>query len=61
VLFNPNIELLPESLKPNRETPEEQIVFSGKMVIDYTYEHCAAFNLTSFFESVGPVGLAVFQ
>jgi len=60
--LDPNIELLPESVKAKFETPEEQIVFFCKMVIDYTYEHCAAFkpNL-AFFESLGPVGLAVFQ
>ncbi len=60
--LDPNIELLPEAVKAKFDTPEEQIVFFCKMVIDYTYEHCAAYkpNL-AFFESLGAVGLAVFQ
>lgn len=60
--LDPNLDLLPEAIKAKFDTPEEQVVFFCKMVIDYTYESCAAYkpNL-AFFESLGAVGLAVFQ
>ncbi|GAB5409764.1 MAG: orotidine-5'-phosphate decarboxylase [Balneolaceae bacterium] len=60
--LDPNLDLLPEAVKAKFDTPEEQVAFFCKMVIDYTYEYCAAYkpNL-AFFEALGPVGLAVFQ
>lgn len=60
--LDPNLELLPEAVKAKFETPEEQVAFFCKMVIDYTQGSCAAYkpNL-AFFEALGPAGLAVFQ
>lgn len=60
--LDPNLELLPEVIKAKFESPEEQVAFFCKMVIDYTYDSCAAYkpNL-AFFEALGPAGLAVFQ
>lgn len=60
--LDPNLELLPEAVKSKFDTPEEQVTFFCKMVIDHTYESCAAYkpNL-AFFEALGSVGLAVFQ
>lgn len=60
--LDPNLDLLPQAVKEKFDTPEEQVAFFCKMVIDYTYESCAAYkpNL-AFFESLGAVGLAVFK
>ncbi len=60
--LDPNLDLLPQAVKEKFDTPEEQVTFFCKMVIDYTYESCAAYkpNL-AFFESLGAVGLAVFK
>lgn len=60
--IDPNLELLPHSVKEKFDTPEEQVIFFCKMVIDYTYDSCAAYkpNL-AFFESLGAVGLSVFK
>lgn len=60
--LDPNLDLLPEAVKAKFETPEEQVAFFCKMVIDYTYDSCAAYkpNL-AFFEALGGAGLAVFQ
>ncbi|MFV1883315.1 MAG: orotidine-5'-phosphate decarboxylase [Balneola sp.] len=60
--LDPNLDLLPVAVKAKFDTPEEQVVFFCKMVIDYTYESAAAFkpNL-AFFEALGVHGLAVFQ
>tara|TARA_R110000868_G_scaffold294140_3_gene554766 strand:+ start:15835 stop:16674 length:840 start_codon:yes stop_codon:yes gene_type:complete len=60
--LDPNLNLLPQEVKERFDTPEEQAAFFCKMVIDYTYDSCAAYkpNL-AFFESLGAVGLAVFQ
>lgn len=60
--LDPNLDLLPEAVKAKFETPEEQVTFFCKKVIDYTYDSCAAYkpNL-AFFESLGAVGLVVFK
>lgn len=60
--LDPNLELLPEAVKLKFDTPEEQVAFFCKMVIDYTLDTCAAYkpNL-AFFEALGIHGLAVFQ
>ena len=60
--LDPNLELLPEAIKTKFDTPEEQVAFFCKMVIDYTYDSCSAYkpNL-AFFEALGIHGLAVFQ
>lgn len=60
--LDPNLELLPQPVKEQFETPEEQVTYFCKLVIDYTAEHCAAFkpNL-AFFESLGKNGLSVLE
>ena len=60
--LDPNLELLPAAVKSRFDTPEEQVSFFCKMVIDYTYDSCAAYkpNL-AFFEALGPPGLAVLK
>lgn len=60
--LDPNLDLLPQPIKDQFETPEEQVVYFCKLVIDYTAEYCAAFkpNL-AFFEALGPKGLSVFE
>ncbi|MCG8372383.1 MAG: orotidine-5'-phosphate decarboxylase [Balneolales bacterium] len=60
--LDPNLDLLPEVVKAKFASPEEQVAFFCKMVIDYTCEHCAAYkpNL-AFFEALGVNGLAVFR
>jgi len=58
--LDPNLDLLPISVKNQFETPEEQVTYFCKMMIDYTSEYCAAFkpNL-AFFEALGKNGLSV--
>jgi orotidine-5'-phosphate decarboxylase len=60
--LDPNLDLLPEAVTSKFSTPEEQVAFFCKMVIDYTQESCAAYkpNL-AFFEALGPNGLAVMK
>ncbi|MBD3617829.1 MAG: orotidine-5'-phosphate decarboxylase [Gracilimonas sp.] len=60
--LDPNLDLLPQPIKDQFDTPEEQVTYFCKLVIDYTAEHCAAFkpNL-AFFEALGRNGLAVFE
>jgi orotidine-5'-phosphate decarboxylase len=60
--LDPNLDLLPQSVKQQFETPEEQVSYFCKLVIDYTAEHVAAFkpNL-AFFEALGKNGLSVFE
>ena len=60
--LDPNLDLIPQSVKDQFNTPEEQVSYFCKLVIDYTSEHCAAFkpNL-AFFEALGANGLAVFE
>lgn len=60
--LDPNLDLLPQSVKDQFESPEEQVTYFCKLVIDYTADHCAAFkpNL-AFFEALGPTGLSVFK
>lgn len=57
-----NLDKLPKAVVERFSTPEEQVSFFCKTVIDYTYEHAAAFkpNL-AFFEALGSNGLAVFE
>lgn len=58
--LDPNLELLPQPIKNQFNTPEEQVTYFCKLVIDYTSEFCAAFkpNL-AFFEALGENGLSV--
>jgi orotidine-5'-phosphate decarboxylase len=60
--LDPNLDLLPQSVRDQFETPEEQIAYFCKLVIDYTSEYTAAYkpNL-AFFEAIGRHGLAVFK
>ncbi|WP_157471054.1 orotidine-5'-phosphate decarboxylase [Gracilimonas tropica] len=60
--LDPNLDLLPQPIKDQFESPEEQVSYFCKLVIDYTSDHCAAFkpNL-AFFEALGSNGLSVFR
>ncbi|MDR9415176.1 MAG: orotidine-5'-phosphate decarboxylase [Gracilimonas sp.] len=60
--LDPNLDLLPQPIKDRFESPEEQVAYFCKLVIDYTSQYCAAFkpNL-GFFEALGPDGLSVFE
>ena len=60
--LDPNLDLLPQTVKQQFDTPEEQVSYFCKLVIDYTAEYCAAYkpNL-AFFEALGKNGLAVFE
>lgn len=60
--LDPNLNLLPASVKAQFSEPEEQVIFFCKTVIDHTHEFCAAYkpNL-AFFEALGSSGLAVFH
>lgn len=60
--LDPNLDLLPQSVKDQFENPEEQVAYFCKLVIDYTSKYCAAFkpNL-AFFEALGPNGLSVLE
>lgn len=60
--LDPNLDLLPQPVKDQFDTPEEQVTYFCKLVIDYTSEHCAAFkpNL-AFFEALGANGLSVLE
>jgi orotidine-5'-phosphate decarboxylase len=60
--LDPNLDLLPQPVKNQFESPEEQVSFFCKLIIDYTAEHCAAFkpNL-AFFEALGSNGFEVLE
>ncbi len=60
--LDPNLNLIPQSVKDQFVHPEEQLSYFCKLVIDYTADYCAAYkpNL-AFFEALGPNGLAVFE
>ena len=60
--LDPNLSLLPASIKANFSESEEQVIFFCKTVIDHTKEFCAAYkpNL-AFFEALGSSGLQVFH
>ncbi len=60
--LDPNLDLLPQPVKDQFTSPEEQVTYFCKLVIDYTAEYAAAFkpNL-AFFEALGQNGLAVFE
>ncbi|MDZ7806385.1 MAG: orotidine-5'-phosphate decarboxylase [Gracilimonas sp.] len=60
--LDPNLNLLPNPVKDQFETPEEQVTYFCKLVVNYTAHHCAAYkpNL-AFFEALGPNGLVVFK
>lgn len=60
--LDPNLDLLPQPIKDQFESPEEQVTYFCKLVIDYTSDHCAAFkpNL-AFFEALGLNGLSVLE
>lgn len=60
--LDPNLSLLPKSIKTQFSEPEEQIIHFCKNVIDSTQDFCAAYkpNL-AFFEALGSSGLQVFH
>lgn len=60
--LDPNLALIPNSIKAEFSEPEEQVLFFCKKIISSTQEHCAAYkpNL-AFFEALGASGLAVFK
>lgn len=60
--LDPNLDLLPLPVKDQFDTPEEQVTYFCKLVIDYTSKYCAAFkpNL-AFFEALGSNGLSVLE
>ncbi|HET8865468.1 MAG TPA: orotidine-5'-phosphate decarboxylase [Gracilimonas sp.] len=60
--LDPNLALLPQSVKDQFKTPEERVSYFCKLVIDYTSQYCAAFkpNL-AFFEALGRSGLEVLE
>ncbi|MEX0608482.1 MAG: orotidine-5'-phosphate decarboxylase [Balneolaceae bacterium] len=59
--LDPDLSLLPGPVKQQFETPEEQVAYFCKVVIDYTSEFCAAYKLNvAFFEALGKNGLSVF-
>lgn len=60
--LDPNLELLPDTIKNDGGTPPEKVENFLKKVIEATAEHCAAYkpNL-GFFEALGPDGWDVFQ
>ncbi|MCH2450290.1 MAG: orotidine-5'-phosphate decarboxylase [Gracilimonas sp.] len=60
--LDPNLDLLPQPIKGQFNTPEEQVVYFCKLVVDYTSEYCAAFKLNlAFFEALGSNGLSVLE
>lgn len=60
--LDPNLDLLPQPVKDQFESPDEQVSYFCKLVIDYTAQYCAAFKLNlAFFEALGQNGLAVFD
>jgi orotidine-5'-phosphate decarboxylase len=60
--LDPNLSLIPDSVKAQFSEPEEQVIHFCKNVIDHTQEFCAAYkpNL-AFFEALGSTGLDVFH
>lgn len=60
--LDPNLSLLPQPVKQQFSSPEEQVRHFCKLVIDYTAPYCAGYkpNL-AFFEALGANGLSVFQ
>lgn len=60
--LDPNLSLLPKSVKRDFLDPESQVSFFCKSVIDHTQDFCAAYkpNL-AFFEALGASGLEIFE
>lgn len=60
--LDPNLSLLPKSVKRDLLDPESQVSFFCKSVIDHTQDFCAAYkpNL-AFFEALGASGLEIFE
>lgn len=58
--LDPNLDMLPEAVTSEFKTPEEQVAYFCKRVIDVTLDSCAAYkpNL-AFFEALGEGGLFV--
>lgn len=60
--LDPSPEFIPESIKSKFHSPEEQVSYFCRLIIDYTAEHCAAYKLNlGFFEALGRNGFAVFE
>ncbi|MTI86834.1 MAG: orotidine-5'-phosphate decarboxylase [Balneolaceae bacterium] len=60
--LDPNLDLLPQPVKNQFETAEEQVTHFCKLVIDYSLGYSAAYkpNL-AFFEALGRNGLGVLE
>lgn len=60
--LDPNLSLLPKSVKRDLLDPESQVSFFCKSLIDHTQDFCAAYkpNL-AFFEALGASGLEIFE
>ena len=60
--LDPDPDQIPKAVRNKFHTPEEQVLYFCKLVIDYTSEHCAAFkpNL-GFFESLGKNAFSVLE
>ncbi|MGD8427953.1 MAG: orotidine-5'-phosphate decarboxylase [Balneolaceae bacterium] len=60
--LDPNLELLPESIRTQSRPPAEKVAHFLKKVIDITHQYCAAYkpNL-GFFEALGADGWDIFQ
>lgn len=60
--LDPNLVLLPASIKKEFESPEEQVLEFCKQVIDATKQFCAAYKPNvAFFEALGGQGFDVFE
>lgn len=60
--LDPNLSLLPTAVKKQFDSPEAQVSFFCKMIIDQTLDFACSYkpNL-AFFEALGSKGLQVFQ
>ena len=60
--LDPNLDLLPSTIKKEFESPEEQVLEFCKQVVDATQDFCAAYKPNiAFFEALGARGLDVFE
>lgn len=60
--LDPNLHLLPETIRKKEASDPERVSSFLKRVIDITQEHCAAYKPNvGFFEALGPDGWDTFQ
>ncbi len=60
--LDPNPDFIPESIKSKFPSPEEQVSYFCRLIVDYTSDYCAAYKLNlGFFEALGRDGFAVFE